>query len=103
MLVVNALSKMNDDIIAMGLCLSYGLIQATFVKNSLMGELKSYSRKIYEKLKEDKYVNGFKWLGYAFNGSYNTKEDKNVKFCIIADLTLFVIIFVEVIMLGIIS
>lgn len=102
MFVINVLLWMNDSITAMGLCFAYMMIQATFVKNSLMDELKNYSPKIYEKLKEDKYVNGFKWLGYAFDSSYNTKEDKNIKFCIIADMALAAIIFIEVIMLGII-
>ncbi|MBQ6795096.1 MAG: hypothetical protein IJO83_03005 [Clostridia bacterium] len=98
--IINALVKMDDTITATGLCFTYMMIQGVLVKISLLGELKNYSPKIYEKLKEDKYVNGFKWLGYAFGGSYNTTEDKNIRFCIIADMVLTVIIFVQLIILG---
>lgn len=100
--VINTLVKMDNDIAAMSLCLLFMLIREGFVNISLMGELKHYSPEIYERLKEDKYVNGFKWLGYTLDRSQCTKQDKNIKLCVIADMVLSVIIFIELIILGMI-
>lgn len=100
MFVLNALVKLDNDIVAMSLCFLFLLIREGFVNVGLMGELKHYSPKIYEKLKEDKYVNGFKWLGYTLDMSQCTEQDKNIKLCVIADMVLSVIIFIELIIIG---
>lgn len=64
------------------------LICAAFEKKLFMTELRAYSPSIYKVLYvEDGYVNGFRWISYAFGSCCDEPyKDKMVKTCVKAML-----------------